>query len=237
MILFFLTALVGIALPYLLYRVVAGCTQQIYDGPATVIPIGLLGDSAREKGFDYYQVVVPGHNSHVLLRVQTSRMANFGATAEVVVTVNKPLIGEAYVASVIWPGEARVEHMVRDGAAIFLAVCYMLTAILSLVYLPLVGGIPQHIMLYGTAVMLAAAGYVATALSKPPKGDVGVSRFLGIPLGSGIKGLIVMTALCVAINAAIFWTPSLLLLIGLNTGFAMGSCVALLQRALQRNKQ
>jgi hypothetical protein len=235
MFLFFLTALVGMALPYLLYRVVSGCTQQIYDGPASVIPIGLLGDNAREKGFDYYQVVVPGHNSPVLLRVETSRMQNFGATAEVVVTVNKPLIGEAYVASVIWPGESRVEHMVRDGGAIFLSVCFMLTGMFSLVYLPLAGGVWQHIMLYGTAGMIAAAGYVAIAFSKPSgKDDIGESRFLFIPLGRGIRGLVVMTTLCVAINAAIFWTPSLLLLIGLNTAFAMGSCVAMLQRALQR---
>jgi hypothetical protein len=225
-----------VAIPYLLWRVFVNNNREVYDGPATVLCVSLLGNQRYDKDNDFVNVDVPGYGI-MLHSVPAARVQQFSPAANVIVTLRKPLIGPAYIASIIWPGEKRVEAQENSGAALFLGTTYLMLGMAALIAMPHdASAFAQHLMLYASALVLALGGFVFGTMTNSKLGDIAESqsRFLGIPLGRGTTGLILMTVLCAAINAAIFWTPSILLLLGLNTAFAMGGCLALLKRSLQR---
>lgn len=241
-VLFFLCVLAALIVPYVVWRWYDGNTREIYDGPASVVNVTLLGNRAFNKDYDYVSVALPARQS-MLLRVSKARLATLktAGITEVVVTVRQPPIGDEYIHSVIWPGETKVEVTERSGAPIAIGLYFLFFGMLTLVFMPTdVSPLMHHAALYTSALVLAIGGYAFTrmSLSGPPR-DAGEmqnaqSRFFGIPLGRGKNGLLVMTLVCLALNAVLFWSPSILLLIGLNTAFALGACVAHLQRALPR---
>jgi hypothetical protein len=178
----------------------------------------------------------------MLLCVTKARLASLAKAGitNVTVTVRQPPFGEDYIHSVIWPGENRVELAERSGGQIAFGLYFLFLGIMTMIYLPEgASALVQHIALYTSALVVATGGYAFARLSPAlahSNGDISEaqSRFLGIPLGRGKGGLFAMTLVCLALNAALFWSPSILLLLGLNTAFALGGCVAYLQRALQR---
>jgi hypothetical protein len=226
----------AVAIPYLLWRLFSNNSVEIYDGPATVLCVSLLGNQRYDKENDFVNVDVPGHGI-MLHSVPTARVAQFSPAAHVIVTLRKRPLGKPYIASIIWPGENRVEPTENNGAALFLGGMYLLLGMAALIAMPHgVSAIEQHVMLYISALILALGGYVFGSMTNTKLGDVSTaqSRFLGLPVGRGTTGILTMLGICIAINAVVFWTPSILLLLGLNTAFAMGGCAALLQRTLQR---
>lgn len=240
-------ALLGVIAALVLPFLVAGwyrrSTRTIYDGTATLINIGILGNTTRDREYDYVHVEVPGHGA-LLMRVRKDRIsACNGCTTELVVTVKQAPFGKPHIATAIWPGETSVETIEEGSAQLWMPLWYLMLGMGSLVLFAAPAGtqsaLMQHASLYGSMLILALSGFMFGWLSKHKLDNIGEARstmFGFIPLGRGITGLATMTAVCIALNLAIFWTPSILLLLGLNTAFVMGGCAALLLKVTRRQR-
>jgi hypothetical protein len=220
--------------PLLVVSVFRRATRTVYDGVATLINVGILGNTAREKDYDYVNVEVPGHGA-LLLRVEKRRLTCHGCTTEVGITVRQSPFGKPYIATVQWPDQSRPESVDENfGGKVILPLWYFFVGMGALVLAADAStALGQHLALYASALILALAGFSFSWQSDTKLDAEAKSSVLGIPVGRGMSGLVVMTAICFAVNAAIFWTPSIFLLLGLNTAFAMGACAALIWKTRQ----
>lgn len=228
-----LAALVLVA-PYAIFAWGRKESMVVYRGEATIAKCGLLPTSRSSSlDYDFYTVFLPDGTS-TMVEASQARIKSLGdsVVSKIVITIKQqPLGGRTYISAIRWPGEEVSEEGDKQFGGVYLCAAYLILGILSLVGV-LRAPFAEMLGTFGLAyplLLLALSGWCAGwYLVKPVPADAQGKLLYVIPMGRGRAFL--WGALCISfvLTGASLWYGGVLLLIGLNTSFALGQLLAML---------
>lgn len=147
------------------------------------------------------------------------------------ITVVKYPFSKPEIESIHWLGEDASEPALGNPPGIVSCVFYLFAGLLALIYAPEgMGTATSMVAFYASAVFLALSGYSIDVFGGKglKASDVSITSF-GKTLGSGATSLYVGLAISLALTAAIFSYPSILILFpGITAAFAVGQFARML---------
>jgi len=225
--------ILALVVPYAIFAWFHRGTTLVFQGNVPISTIGLLPRERRTvTAYDFLTAFMPD-GGHLVFEVSKERLAKLPSLfSEAYITVVQPMFGERYVSSVRFASEKEGDSKAGDTkyVGLYLAVTYLMLAMLAAGFVaqPANAALLGHFGNAYVGLLTVVSGWMIAKYQMKPVAADAEFRFLGFKMGKGRLGLLAVTLVAAVISGACFWYGGLLVLVGLNTGMALGSLMALM---------